>query len=344
MKRGIINNLSVYGAGHALVDAVCAGVLFSVLKFNLVGGFSFFGLVVLYSILAFALQVPIGVLADKFKVPKQFALGGILLNFFAVLFLFYSPIAAIVLAGIGNALFHVGGGVISLNLTPKRATAPGIFVAPGAIGLFVGTMIGNLGLFNQTLFVLLMTISFIFIVVTKVPKLNYKCENVRVGYFELVFLLFFFAIAIRGFVGFLLIFPWKANIYLTIFLVSGVFLGKFLGGILGDKFGWIKVSMISLVISAILLTFYPGVWYLAIAGMFLFNIVMPITLVAIANLFPGKPGFAFGVNCLALIIGVFPIYLGIKLSSLWLIGLVILLSTGAIYFGLRFSLLNNRQK
>ncbi|MBU3913101.1 MAG: hypothetical protein KKE50_03330 [Nanoarchaeota archaeon] len=341
--KNIVKNLSVYGLGHGLIDAVCAGVLFSILKFDLTN-FPFFGLVVLYGILAFALQVPFGVLADKFKAPKQFALGGIVFNFFAVFLLFYSPLTAVVLAGIGNALFHVGGGVISLNLTPKRATAPGIFVAPGAIGLFIGTLIGNLGLFKQEIFYFLLVLFFVLITITKLPNLNYKHEKVRVKYFELIFLLLFFAIATRGFVGFLLIFPWKTNIYLIIFLVFGVFLGKFIGGILGDKFGWIRISMISLIISAVLLTIFPNVWYLAIAGMFLFNIVMPITLVAVSNLFPGRPGFAFGVNCLALILGVFPIYFGIKLTSLWLIGAIILISTAAIYFGLRFSPLNNHRK
>ena len=57
----------------------------------------------------------------------------------------FRPAVPVVLAGLGNALFHVGGGVVSLNLTPKRATAPGIFVAPGGLGTCGGNRRGQDG-------------------------------------------------------------------------------------------------------------------------------------------------------------------------------------------------------
>jgi hypothetical protein len=58
------------------------------------------------------------------------------------------PFAAVIFAGIGNALFYIGGGTISLSLIPRKATAPGIFVAPGALGVLVGTLLGKSGNFS----------------------------------------------------------------------------------------------------------------------------------------------------------------------------------------------------
>jgi hypothetical protein len=49
--------------------------------------------------------------------------------------------------------------------------------------------------------------------------------------------------------------------------------------------------------------------------MFLFNFTMPITLVAISNTLPGRPGFSFGLTTLALIIGVIPTYAGAGAGS-----------------------------
>ena len=45
---------------------------------------------------------------------------------------------------------------------------------------------------------------------------------------------------------------------------------------------------------------------LATTGMCLFNMTMAVTLVAVALMPPGRPGFAFGAPCLALFLGMLP--------------------------------------
>jgi membrane protein implicated in regulation of membrane protease activity len=42
---------------------------------------------------------------------------------------------------------------------------------------------------------------------------------------------------------------------------------------------------------------------MALTGVFLFQMTMPVTLAALALWIPGKPAFAFGMACLALLIG-----------------------------------------
>ena len=88
----------------------------------------------LYNAAAFALQAPVGFIIDKALNPKLAAIIGLVCV--AVSFLFWDNIfAALIIIGIGNALFHVGGGSLVLSLKNKKATFSGIFVAPGGIGL-----------------------------------------------------------------------------------------------------------------------------------------------------------------------------------------------------------------
>ena len=100
-------------------------------------------------------------------------------------------------------------------------------------------------------------------------------------------------------VGTLLVLPWKTDFNLLLMLTSAVVLGKAFGGILADKFGWIKIAIPALIISAPLLFLGPNYVALGILGAFLFNFTMPVTLTALANTLPGKSGFAFGLTTLA---------------------------------------------
>jgi FSR family fosmidomycin resistance protein-like MFS transporter len=347
--KNVFANLLVYGTTHAVIDGICAAVIFSILKNQIIVAKTFVILVILYNALAFGLQVVFGLIADYFKSPRAFAfLGCLLTGISAVTFLSY-PTIAIILLGIGNALFHIGGGAISLHLTPKRATAPGIYVAPGALGLFVGKMVGNSGQFMVWPAVLILAVLCFLMFVVKKPEMNYGQERPKenkFNYFEFIFLLVFLSIAIRSLVGLVLVFTWKTNIDLLVILTGAVVLGKGFGGILADKLGWIRVGVGSLVLSIPFLAFGANIPYLAIIGMFLFNITMPITLVTISNILPGRPGFAFGLTCLALILGALPAFSNLKtfLGSPWFVCFIIIVSSLCLYYGLRKYFINYEHK
>jgi len=236
-----------------------------------------------------------------------------------------------------------------LNLTPKKATAPGIYVAPGALGLLVGTLLGKGGQFVAWPFILILAILCLLMFIIKKPEMNYEREEIKenkFNYFEFILLLVFLSVAIRSLVGMVLVFPWKTNIDLLIILTSAIVLGKGLGGILADKFGWIRIAVGALVLSIPFLVFGANIPYLAIIGMFLFNITMPITLVAISNILPGRPGFAFGLTCLALILGALPAFSGLKqfLGGQLSVFIIIVISSLALYYGLRKYFINYEQK
>jgi len=348
-SKNISANLLIYGTTHAVVDGICVAVIFSIFRNKIIDANSVVDLVILYNVLAFGLQAILGLATDYFKSPRAAALlGCILTGLSAVTFLSY-PIIAIILAGLGNALFHIGGGSISLNLIPKKATAPGIFVAPGALGLFVGTVLGKNGQFIVWPAILILTILCLLIFTVKKPEMNYEQEEIKenkFNCFEFILLLVFLSVAIRSLVGMVLVFPWKTNIDLLIILTSAVVLGKGLGGILADKFGWIRVAVGALVLSIPFLVLGANIPCLAIIGMFLFNITMPITLVAISNILPGRPGFAFGLTCLALILGALPAFSGLKqiLGGQLFVFIIIVISALALYYGLRKYFINYEQK
>lgn len=54
---------------------------------------------------------------------------------------------------------------------------------------------------------------------------------------------------------------------------------------------------------------------LAILGMFFFNLTMPITMTALANMMPKVKGFSFGLTTLALLIGYLPVMCEYKVSQ-----------------------------
>ncbi|MEM4598500.1 MAG: hypothetical protein QW400_02315 [Candidatus Diapherotrites archaeon] len=297
---------------HFAVDAACAGIIFSSLSSSNENLANFAYLVLLYNVLAFGFQLPFGWIADKTKKPKEIAFIGIILTATAI---FLSPswiAAAISLAGIGNAMFHIGGGVISLNLNPKKASAPGLFVAPGAIGLLFGILAGKLGFFNNFVFASMLFAPATLALFLAQPKYAYSHSEVldqkKANLLTIALMLLLLAIAARSFIGFAMAFPWKNNTQLLWALVGCIALGKAIGGMLGDRLGWIKLGVTGLLVSAPLLYLGWDFAFLGIFGALLFNMTMPITLVAIANLLENRPGLSFGLACTALLAGALPFF------------------------------------
>nr|WP_300911556.1 hypothetical protein [uncultured Acetatifactor sp.] len=136
----------IYSALHLLVDGMCALAMFGRL---LPGGDRGLSILV-YNFCAFALQMPLGVALDALCVGKKgreadfpflFVLAGVLCTVGGA---FLHP----AVLGIGNALFHVGGGVGTIREDDRRSwrgRGLGVFVAPGALGLYLGTVLGRGG-------------------------------------------------------------------------------------------------------------------------------------------------------------------------------------------------------
>ena len=142
-----------YSFLHFLVDSICAAAMFS----RFLNGTDRSWWILVYNFCAFVLQMPFGVLLDSWNegagssASRQnsftFALAGSILTIVGA---FTSP----VILGIGNALFHVGGGVGTILEDRACGSAGrrlGVFVAPGAMGLFLGTLAARSSFGESTL-------------------------------------------------------------------------------------------------------------------------------------------------------------------------------------------------
>jgi FSR family fosmidomycin resistance protein-like MFS transporter len=303
-----------YGIVHAVVDASTVGLLFTVIGRHGFDPEHTYFLILLYNFLAFALQPVFGLLTDWVKAPRLTAFMGIFCIIPAFFLYMPAPLIAVILVGTGNALFHIGGGVINLFVTPGRALAPGIFVAPGALGLGIGVFLGKSGIFSPLLFGVLLSVSACLLFVMKYPPTYGRNGRIALR-FRLpaaALALFFVSILSRALIGATGGYTLHKTVALGFVLAGAAVLGKGLGGFVSDRFGWLKVSVLALLVSAPLIAFNYGNAVVAVAGLLFFQMTMPVTLTATAGIIPRLPGLAFGLNCLALFIGGLIAYFPLK--------------------------------
>jgi FSR family fosmidomycin resistance protein-like MFS transporter len=294
----------VFGLVHAMVDFVTVSVAFTVSRIYGIPFVYGLSVIVLYDIIAFAGQAIIGFIVDRTRTYKTLVLLGIVLTALSVPLLSISPVAAAVCTAVGNACFHVGAGALSLRAIPGRAAVPGIFVAPGAIGLGLATMLGKSRIFFPWPLVLLMILAFAAVLLLRVPGYEARVADRRpIPKPYLITALLLASVAIRALVGFGGSFNCSKTFSVKIALMTVAFLGKGLGGIICDRVGWVRGCMAALLLSMPLIAFLGHLPVPLITGFLLFQMTMPVTLVAVERIMPDRPGLAFGLCCLALVAG-----------------------------------------
>jgi FSR family fosmidomycin resistance protein-like MFS transporter len=299
---------AVVGLFHAFVDAGSAYVLFRDLA-----GFppeTANGLIILYNCIAFAGQVPAGWAADRLRLSQRFAMLGLALVATALLAAPSLPLLAVVVVGVGNALYHVGAGAQVLRASGERSAEGGVFVGPGAVGLFAGIWLGSHAVECRVLLVLLVAagIPVVMRVLEREPPQDEEAGPARDARWLVIVALaaagLLTSVVVRSFVGGAANSAWRAlDPSLLLWLALAAFLGKALGGIVADRLGWAMTSAVALAVSAPLLSVQLKAPAAAIAGMLLLQSTMPVTLKATHLLMPGRPGLAFGLPCLALVVG-----------------------------------------
>lgn len=132
--------ITIYSINHFIIDLASAILIFNFVNTITENGFIVSIAVLLYNFFAFAMQLPLGIIADNLNKNALFSAIGCFIIIIAY-FLFELPIVSCILAGIGNAMFHLGGGIDVLNISKGKATLSGIFVSTGAMGIFLGSRI-----------------------------------------------------------------------------------------------------------------------------------------------------------------------------------------------------------
>lgn len=300
--------IALYTASHFAVDLSCACLIFGIS-----GSFGNAALLMLvYNFCAFAMQMPLGIIFDKLNRNCIGAAAGCLLT--AAGFALTSvPMAAAVICGLGNAAFHLGGGIDVLNFSGKT-TSCGIFVSSGAVGLYLGTIMSGSGINTAGICVpmLILLAAAVIVFCIKLTD-SVSSDNAEFvlpppsKYIIVSVILLFMVVALRSFTGFGAAFSWKSGA-LAFAAVLAAALGKALGGVFCDKFGALNVSAASLGAAAILFLLGEAP-VCGVTALLLFNMTMPVTLRRAADIFSGCKGFSFGMMTFALFCGFIPVYL-----------------------------------
>ena len=347
--------ITIYSVLHFLVDAVCAYAMFG--RFGNAGVYAY----LLYNLCAFVLQLPIGAVIDLITMKldeaaaKRFNRG---ITSIGVIITLVGMYAGTYVLGIGNAIFHSGGGVrcIKEDRTKQlNGKGLGIFVAPGALGLFVGKLLTSYDSYRVYIQIALIVVAIIGLLCAYLRS-NYEtrrsqqdCEIRRpqpdyetrysqhtgsdiavVGSVEDKFkasgcsvlfavLCCFLVVILRSYVGLAMKFDWKSRLVMSFLAVAAVALGKAAGGFAAAKAGRVRTICISLGLAGI--AFYFS--HMAVGGLlalFFFNMTMPITLHMMTEVLPDTPGIAFGTLSLGLFIGFLPVYFDVSLpvSGVWI--------------------------
>ena len=300
--------LAIYSLAHFWVDLSCALLVFR----DFQGNSDWAVLLLIYNFCAFALQMPLGALADRLDRNGVLAALGCLLV--AAAYLLPLPMEAVVAAGVGNALFHLGGGLDVLNGSERRCAALGVFVSPGALGLYIGTLWGKGGgvpLAIGPVVLLLLANAILLLCRWTLGSLcsgNAPYDTTAIPDWRPLVPLFL-VVVLRSYIGMHQSFPWKGSGAWAMGLTAAVVLGKCTGGFLADKIGAIRASNLSLGLAAALY-FLSALPLPGTAAVFLFNMTMPVTLWAVARVMPGAKGFTFGLLTFALFLGALPLWLG----------------------------------
>ncbi len=320
----INQKIIMYAILHFIVDFCCAFLMFR-LSFQVKDFYIYF---FIYNFCAFALQMPVGLVADKWNHGNLAAAAGCCITgiaFFLSVVLVPTDITivsnmAVVLAGIGNCLFHVGGGIEVQDESKDRLTPLGIFVSPGAIGIYLGTILGKDTAIRDGIPLLLLLLGTVCLFwhiyrhrketdVEKgfVQKRGQYQKSVMAG----ALLCLLGVVVLRSHLGMIFTFPWKITQAGAVFGLLAVVFGKMAGGFLADKIGLGKACVFS-VLPAICCFGFAQFPFFGVLGLFFFNMSMPMTLSMAAEILKPCRGFAFGILTFAIFIGFLPAYLGYR--------------------------------
>ena len=300
-------NTMLLAVMHFLVDFICAWAMYGFFRQGS-GGYEN---LLIYNFCAFALQMPLGTLLDILNRKNQHRYSSLS---WAVSGAALTAVGALVhpaLLGVGNALFHVGGGmeVIDADFAGNlKGRDLGVFVAPGAMGLYLGAKAG------AELHVLIFAALTAAILAMLLLRNNRRkstrqtaVEEKTSGKIWLLAICCFAVVILRSYVGLSVNFSWKTGAVFGLLAVLAVALGKMAGGFLGARFGSGRIACVSLLLASACFGAGENPVF-GLAALFLFNMSMPVTLYMLARAMPKLPGFSFGLLTFGLFLGFLPIY------------------------------------
>lgn len=335
LERRERSSVLLLGVIHFLVDFCCTALLTYLaagLERSMV-----ITCALVYNGMAFAFQLPIGALGDRLGLQRDLAAAGCLLVGLGGMIPVSLWMCAVI--GLGNACFHVGGGREALKRSDARAAQVGRFVAPGAIGIFLGPKLAGLAWDIRPVLLACMAVSAAVLFWTRktgVEANSLSLPKLGNGRLALVIGCMFATVLLRSYMGTVLRYERLSSALFAAAFTAGIFFGKYFGGSLADRFGTFRFCLFAQVLGTLLFPLSVAWPILALPGIFLFNTTMAVTASRLYSSMPAYPGTMFGLTTFALYIGGVPKILGWPnpLFTPWGLGLLSVLSAVFLLAGL----------
>ena len=332
---------------HFLVDGLCLCCLY--LMIPLGAQDDLLGLFLTYNLLAFTTQPLTGWWADCLQklhwallLSTGLLMAAVVLLMVSVWWLQPSMLyfwLVVILLGLGNSLFHVWGGKMTVVVAGNDMRALGIFVSTGAVGLVVGlTCAGWWLAAGMMLLIALMGTLAIRIPATDTKSVQGSLSKVlrlhsntlklpRTGEIWLIPILLF--VLVRSFLGESIPLYIEKDSVLLFLLAATAMVGKAGGGWVAYRWG-VGTSLVACVgvAAACLLWTITGANQVpaVLIGVLAINFTMPMTLYLANRVLTGREGQAFGLLAAVLAPGYMLAHNGFLPFSLYFMSAALLLT------------------
>ena len=309
---------------HFLVDGLCVCSLYLMVRPETM--YDWAGMLLTYNLLAFTTQPLTGWWTDRMHRLHWALLLSIGLLTTAVVLLMVAAqwlqsttvgywLVAILL-GLGNSLFHVWGGKMTVRVVGNDMRALGVFVSTGAVGLVVGVTCAAWWLAAG----MMLLIALVGSLAIRIPLANMACvegsrsevcrlhtnrlELPRKWEIWLIPILLF--VLVRSFVGESIPLNLEKDNTMLFVLAATAMVGKAGGGWVAHRWG-VGTAIVACVgvAAACLLWIVTGTPQLpaVLIGVLAINFTMPMTLYLANRVLPGREGQAFGLLAAVLVPG-----------------------------------------
>ena len=316
--------LGISASLHFLVDALCCCCMLLLAKSS--DSNALLGVYLTYNVVAFMTQPLTGMVADRLQRRHWLLMAASLLLALAVLTAALiialgwnrlSPdmlyVVAVLLGG-GNSLFHVWGGKQVAVGTDNDIRALGVFVSTGAFGLSVGALCCSWPvLFAFLLLIPLLSVAYLHVESSPTTAVDAPQTTVadashpKPAYSPVVVWTAVVAVAavvlFRSFIGEKLTAGIDKTQLLILLFGAVSMAGKMAGGWIALRLGIVRALVVVLVAFALCFLLRDTSVAVVLAGLFLINCTMPVTLYWANALLPGREGLAFGLLAAVLVPG-----------------------------------------
>ena len=274
-----------------------AGYLLAHYAFAVAPQQSFFVLII-YSILAFGGQLPVGLWLDSKRDLKTFGCVSVVLLLAACLASFIDPFTAIIISGISSAGIHVVGGCVCLMVNEEKITPLGIFTAPGVAGLALGGFCGAINGNWMLVPLIIASVLFLLIIQNGFPAyhLRRKETETAMDTHDMLMMILLLVMSLRSFLFDLLNSFSQQYEYGLLILGLSAFAGKIIGGFFADTVGFKRWVYITLPLAFIFLELGHNNIIAMAFGVACLQSSVPITLQLMYNSIPAYPATASAMS------------------------------------------------